>query len=121
MRAYLARTICAFALLTTPCVALAHHSHGNYDVRNYTQLEGTVAAVVWLNPHIWLQLETDNGESWALEGGSIQAVASGGGWKEGDLKNGDRISVRCHALRDGANGCLLGYITPDGEDERVFD
>ena len=25
---------------------------------------------------------------------------------------GDRIKARCHQLRDGANGCLLGFITP---------
>ncbi len=29
--------------------------------------------------------------------------------------NSDRVegnAVRCHLLRDGSNGCLLGYVTP---------
>lgn len=120
MRTHLTRIICAIALLTAPYAALAHHSHGNYDVRNYTHLEGTVIAVIWLNPHIWIHLETDEGETWALEGGGIQAVASGG-WSKGDINNGDSMAVRCHAQRDGSNGCLLGYISLEGGEERVFD
>jgi hypothetical protein len=117
----LRRLLGAALLLTISFSAQAHHSHGNYDVRSYTHVEGTVIAVIWLNPHIWIHLETDEGETWALEGGSIQAVASSGGWAKGDINNGDRIAARCHALRDGANGCLLGFITPEGGEERVFD
>jgi hypothetical protein len=43
------------------------------------------------------------------------------GWKKDSLQNGDQISVRCHGLRDGAKGCLLGYVTLEGGEERVFD
>jgi hypothetical protein len=28
------------------------------------------------------------------------------------LKVGDSIKARCHALKDGTNGCLLGFVTP---------
>ena len=28
------------------------------------------------------------------------------------LQPGDKISVRCHLLRDGSPGCLLGFVTP---------
>ena len=31
------------------------------------------------------------------------------------LKPGDAIKARCHQLRDGSNGCLLGFLKgPDG-------
>jgi hypothetical protein len=114
--------LAAMGLLSAlPLASQAHHSHGNYDVRNYTHIEGTVLAVIWLNPHIWLHIETEEGETWALEGGSIQAVAHGGGWSEGEISSGNRLSARCHAQRDDSNGCLLGYITLEGEEERVFD
>ncbi|MGI9272270.1 MAG: DUF6152 family protein [Woeseiaceae bacterium] len=107
-----------------PFVSLAHHSHGNYDVRNYTELEGTVAAVHWLNPHVWVYLNVDDGDggtvTWALEGGSINEI-SRQGWRKDSLQEGEKIFVRCHALRDGARGCLLGYITQEGREERVFD
>jgi hypothetical protein len=114
----------ACVLAITPYASLAHHSHGNYDIRNYTELEGTVARVIWLNPHVWIHLNVDDGngatEVWALEGGSIHEIMRHG-WKKDSLQNGDRISVRCHALRDGAKGCLLGYVTLEGGEERVFD
>ena len=34
------------------------------------------------------------------------------GVKREDVRAGDAIKARCHQLRDGANGCLLGFITP---------
>lgn len=102
----------------------AHHSHGNYDVRNYTYLDGTISEIVWLNPHIWIYLdvETEDGSTttWALEGASISEVAREG-WSREDLNVGDKLAARCHALRDGASGCLLGYLTTEGGEERVFD
>jgi len=114
----------ACAFVAAPYVSLAHHSHGNYDVREYTEMEGTVARVIWLNPHVWVHLDVDDGNggtvTWALEGGSIREISKHG-WRKDSLQPGDRISVRCHALRDGAEGCLLGYITQEGGEERVFD
>jgi hypothetical protein len=110
--------------VATPYASLAHHSHGNYDVRTYTELEGTVANFIWLNPHVWIYLNVDDGEggtvTWALEGGSITELSKHG-WHKYSLQSGDKISVRCHALRDGARGCLLGYVTQEGGEERVFD
>jgi len=29
-----------------------------------------------------------------------------------EIKPGDMIKLRCHRLRDGSNGCLLGFVTP---------
>ena len=117
-------TLLACAFVVTPYASLAHHSHGNYDTRNYTELEGTVAGVIWLNPHVWVHLIVDDGKggtvTWAMEGGSINAI-SRQGWQKDSLQKGDKISVRSHALRDGARGCLLGYITQEGGEERVFD
>jgi hypothetical protein len=37
------------------------------------------------------------------------------------VKVGTNISVRCHQLRDGSTGCLLGFITPEGGVEKMFD
>ncbi|WP_428102612.1 DUF6152 family protein [Candidatus Rariloculus sp.] len=102
----------------------AHHSHGNYSLLEYTHLQGEVREVLWLNPHVWVRLDVtdENGAvaTWALEGGSINALTRRG-WAQDDLKPGDVVTVRCHQLRDGANGCLLGYLTPPGGEEKEFD
>ena len=109
-------------MLSAP--AVAHHSHGNYSLLEYTHLQGEVKEVLWLNPHVWIHLEVtdENGEPsmWALEGGGIAALTRRG-WSPDDVKPGDAVSVRCHQLRDGAQGCLLGYLTPPGGVEKEFD
>lgn len=102
----------------------SHHSHGNYDMTAYTTLKGVVKEVHWINPHTWIYLEVkdDKGEAtvWALEGASVIQVERRG-WKKDMLKIGSTIGVRCHQLRDGSSGCLLGFITLDGAAEKMFD
>jgi hypothetical protein len=102
----------------------AHHSHGNYDMQRYTNLSGTVKEVHWMNPHSWVYLEVQDGKGettvWALEGASVVQLQRRG-WDKERVKVGDKIAVRCHQLRDGSNGCLLGYITTADGQEKIFD
>jgi hypothetical protein len=51
------------------------------------------------------------GEMWALEATNPQGIFLRGVKKE-DVQVGDKIKVRCHLLRDGGKGCLLGFVTP---------
>jgi hypothetical protein len=62
---------------------------------------------------VYLEVEGDNGEAtiWALEATSAIGLARNGIERD-YLRVGDRVKVRCHRLRDGSNGCLLGYLTP---------
>ena len=41
--------VVAAVLLTMP--AWTHHSHGNYQMTEYIQMEGTVQQIHWINPH----------------------------------------------------------------------
>jgi Family of unknown function (DUF6152) len=102
--------------------ASAHHSHGNYDLTKWTTMEGTVKELHLLVPHSWIYIDVkdDKGQltTWALEAtgpGGLQRV----GVKREDVKFGDAVKVRCHLLRDGSSGCLLGFLTPmHGDKER---
>ncbi len=111
------------ALAAAPA-AMAHHSHGNYEMTEYIRMEGTVTEIHWINPHSWIYLEVtgEDGQSdvWALEGASVIELRREG-WAEESIRPGDRIGVRCHQLRDRSNGCLLGYVTTDGGEEKLFD
>jgi hypothetical protein len=104
--------ICAVSL-TLPL--WAHHSHGQYDTTKWTPFEGTVKEVNLINPHSWIYLEVkdDKGQptAWALEATNPLGLQRNGIKRE-DVRPGDTIKVRCHLLRDGSNGCLLGYVTP---------
>lgn len=102
----------------------AHHSHGNYNMTEFTALKGTVKEMHWLTPHSWIYLEVKNekGETalWALEGASVGQLLRRG-WTRESIKAGDTISVRCHQLMDKSTGCLLGYVTTATENDKLFD
>ena len=110
--------------LAAASTAMAHHSHGNYEMTEYIRMVGTVTEIHWINPHSWIYLEVtgEDGQSdvWALEGASVIELRREG-WAEESIRPGDRIAVRCHQLRDRSNGCLLGFVTTDGGEEKLFD
>ena len=93
----------------------AHHSHVNYAVSDFTFLEGTVTEILYLNPHSWVYLEVEDASGepavWALEATGPRGLEGNGITRE-DVRVGDAVKVRCHRLRDNANGCLLGFMTP---------
>ena len=90
----------------------AHHSHGAYS-DTFSDIQGVVKEVHLVVPHSWVYLEVKNPkgepEVWALE-----ATARTGleriGVTAATLSVGDTIKARCHRLRDGSNGCLLGFL-----------
>lgn len=118
----LSLAVIATAAMTLP--AWGHHSHGNYIMTEYVQLEGTVTELHWINPHIWIYLEvTDEGGKsavWALEAAGASGLMRQGITQD-TVQAGDTISVRCHQLRDRSNGCLLGFLTTEGGEEREWD
>ena len=102
----------------------AHHSPGNYEMTEYIQHQGVVRGLHMVNPHAWIYLEVmqDAGDSemWALEAGGLRALARNG-ISEDTISIGEPVSVRCHQLRDGARGCLLGFLTGTDGVERLWD
>jgi len=105
--------------------AWAHHSHGNYDMEAYTDLKGTVKEVHWMNPHSFIYLEVVDAKGepavWALESQSVTQLLRKAGFDKDAVKVGAQVTVRCHQLRDGSNGCLLGTMTVPAGKELVFD
>ena len=106
-------TLAVLCLAAAALPAYAHHSHGNY-VDTFTDLEGTVKEVHLLLPHSWVYIEVKgkNGaepELWALEATGRNGLERIGVTKD-YVKPGDTVKARCHVLRDGSNGCLLGFL-----------
>jgi hypothetical protein len=105
-------TLCTLVLVSR---GTAHHSHGNYDVTQFIPVQGTVKEVHWINPHSWIYFEvkdeTGKTVQWAAEAADPSTIQRNGVKRE-DVKPGDMIKLRCHRLRDGSNGCLLGFVTP---------
>ena len=104
--------LAAIALTAIALPVRAHHSHGNY-VDAFTDIEGVVKELHLVTPHSWLYLEvkgkSGKPEMWALEATSragLERIGVTGGY----VKPGDTVKARCHPLRDGSRGCLLGFV-----------
>ena len=90
----------------------AHHSHGNYE-DTFMDIEGVVKEVHLVVPHSWIYLEIKDAkgepEVWALEATGRPQLQKIGVTPD-YVTPGDTVKARCHHLRDGSNGCLLGFL-----------
>jgi hypothetical protein len=108
-----------FALaLGMPLVAEAHHSAIRFDLTirdNY--VTGIVKEFVPANPHTKIVLEvTDEKGTRDIEfEGHSRNNYYRGGWREGMVKPGDKITLQAAPMRDGSDGgYALGVIAADG-------
>src|SRR5262245_25424211 len=112
MRFKSAFVITSMVALAFVLPALAHHSHGNY-VDTFMDIQGVVKEVHLVVPHSWVYMEVkdEKGEPqmWALEATGRTGLERIGVTRD-YLKPGDAVKARCHRLRDGSNGCLLGFL-----------
>jgi Family of unknown function (DUF6152) len=119
-RAFAAVTGIGAILMASP--AFAHHSRAMFDQTKQVTLVGTVKELQWTNPHCWIQVliaDSDHPEAapveWGLEMGAPLELMRHG-WKPGNLKPGDKITVVINPLRDGQPGGLVVSVTgPDGK------
>ena len=99
-------------LMVLAMPAWAHHSHGLYQDA-FTDVQGVVKEMHFLTPHsfVYIEVKPANGEPqlWALEGTNRQGLERIGVTSD-YVKVGDTIKARCHVLKDGSNGCLLGFV-----------
>jgi len=109
--------------LFASAAAWAHHSVAlQFDMSQEIEIEGTVVAMEWRNPHAWLQVEveSESGEKqvWQVEFGSANALYRRG-WRRDDLPVGIEVTVHGLPARDGSNTIGAEDITlPDGR--RLF-
>jgi len=84
---------------------LAHHSFAaEYDSTKTISIHGTVAKVLWVNPHayIYINAKDQNGKEvvWAFETLSPNALAIRG-WSRTSLKIGEEVTVDGYLAKDG--------------------
>jgi hypothetical protein len=112
-----------FALTATAlcgATAYAHHSMAFFDQTQEILIEGTVARFDWVNPHMYLYIETESpdGETVVIQGeglGITQALVDG--LDRDALKPGMPIVVRANPNRGGFGKQIrvLDVTTEDGE------
>jgi hypothetical protein len=92
----------------------AHHSYAMFDQGRRLSVEGTVRALEWTNPHVWVWVDVPDGKGGATPFG-FEAQAPSElqrffGWTSTSVKRGDRVVVRYAPLRSGKNGGALHTI-----------
>jgi hypothetical protein len=110
------------ALLAAAVPMLAHHAiSAEFDTTKPIKFEGTVKSVDWMNPHIYVNIEsTTSGKAivYSVEGGPPNSLYRQG-WRPDSLKVGDKVSVSgVRAKKADSNRIGQAQIVmPDG---RVF-
>jgi hypothetical protein len=105
--------IAAAGVLVAPRPALAHHSFALFDHVNRITVTGTVVKFDWTNPHVYIHLSVPDGTStkaYTVECASPN-VLTRVGWKYGDIKEGDRVTLLVNPLRSGKPGGMLEKAT----------
>jgi hypothetical protein len=112
MRAKVSLGVAAIGVLLYVVSARAHHSHGAY-VDTFMDVQGVVKEVHLVVPHSWVYIEVKSPkgepEVWALEATGRTGLERVGVTAT-TVAVGDTVKARCHRLRDGSNGCLLGFL-----------
>jgi hypothetical protein len=112
--------VCAllFGCFLAAGVARAHHSiAGVYDMRAEKTITGTVAKVLFINPHGSLTVTAMNADGtttdWIMTLGSVTRLAEKGIGKTGPnaLHAGDKITVKFVPAKDGSPIGFLRTIT----------
>ena len=120
MRLLPATVLALTATIICGAPAFAHHSMAFYDQTQEILIEGTVARFDWVNPHMYLYIETEgpDGEMVVIQGeglGITQALVDG--FDRDALQPGMPIVVRANPNRGGFGKQvrLLDVTTQDGE------
>jgi hypothetical protein len=114
-------SFCA-ALLSAAIPLMAHHAiSAEFDVNKPIKFEGTVKSVDWMNPHIYVNIESKaDGKTtlYSVEGGPPNALFRQG-WRPDSLKVGDHVQVSgIRAKKADSHRIGQAQITmPDG---RIF-
>jgi uncharacterized protein DUF6152 len=106
-------------ILLASHVAMAHHSYVMFDMSTQKKIAGTVHALEWTNPHVWLWVavldDRGNRTLYAFEGLSPGEMNRRNGWTKGSVLRGQAVTVEYHPFKDGRHGGRLGTVTLPGD------
>ena len=110
-------------LLMVGDLASAHHViAAKFDPNKPVTLRGTVAKIDWLNPHVHIFMDVQDGRSittWAIELES-QVDLQRSGWNRETLKFGDAITVQGISARDGSKQAWGNSVVVASTGKRIF-
>jgi hypothetical protein len=102
--------VAAIAVAVTTLISApvwAHHSHSMFDDSLEVTLTGTVVAVRFQNPHVFVLIEVEDEASetkrWTLELSTVQNMINRG-VNTNTFRIGGELVIRVNPLRNGQSG-----------------
>jgi hypothetical protein len=92
--------------------AWAHHSYAMFNHNQSATASGTIGAIQWMNPHVWVWVyvpKTDGGgyDLYGFQSNTVRNI-SRLGWHRDSLKVGDKVSIEYFPLLNGQRH--IGYF-----------
>lgn len=119
----------AITFMLAISVPSAHHSHAMFDGSKTTELSGTISAVRFANPHVYVQLRVTQRDGapvsppqiWAIEMSTIQNMTQRG-LTPNSMPFGATMTVRVNPLFSGQpSGNYTNIVELNGARNTVAD
>jgi hypothetical protein len=109
----------SISLALVPPPASAHHSGAMFDREKEIVLTGTIKELEWTNPHTWIEMMAPDASGkpvqWSIEMEAPNSMYRRG-WSASTVKEGDKVTVLAHPLKDGrTGGAYISIKLPDGK------
>jgi hypothetical protein len=86
-----------------------------FDQTRSLTVQGTVHALEWTNPHIWVWVDVEDGKggtaTYGFESNAPAELARFFGWSKRSLTAGDKVTIDYAPLKSGKNGGALRTLT----------
>lgn len=124
MRRRILIAIMALAGALSSAELCAHHSTAaEFDANKPITFAGTVQKVEWLNPHIYVHVQTKAADGntvvYRVEGGAPNALYRAG-WRMDSLKAGDPVTVKGQLAKNESSMHIGQATITDAGGKRVF-
>jgi hypothetical protein len=110
--------LCAFLLiagLALQASVSGHHSYAMFDQAKTLTVKGTVHALEWHNPHVWVWVVVAGGAgsatTFGFETNAPSELSRFFGWSKSSLAVGEAVTVEYAPLRSGRPGGALRTLT----------
>ena len=84
------------------------------DITRRVTVQGTVKALEWTNPHVWVWIVGDDGKggtaTYGFEGLAPSELTRFFGWTKRSLSAGDEVTVEYAPFKNGDHGGALSKI-----------